>query len=170
MKKLALWQMLLVCFSIPTALLVGQNLSGNGSVTGRVTDPSGAAVPGAEVDLIDESTSIPIKLQSNSSGLFVFNNVTPGKYDLAVTKAGFRKSIVPAQEVTTGTALTLDVTMQIGTSTETVEVTSTAGAELQTESATMGTSIGGNAILMLPTISRDVSRFGLPATDGGTHE
>jgi hypothetical protein len=157
MKRFRLWQLLLICLSISTGLLLGQNVNGNGSVTGRVTDPTGAVIPSAEVQLVDESTGIAITLQTNSAGLYVFNNVPPGKYDLVVTRAGFRKTVMAGQQVTTGTALTLDVSMQIGTSSETVEVTTTPGAELQTENATMGTSLGGNAILSLPTINRDVS-------------
>ncbi|MBV9760720.1 MAG: carboxypeptidase regulatory-like domain-containing protein [Acidobacteriaceae bacterium] len=156
MQKLSLWQMcLLLCF-IPTVLM-GQEATGNGSVTGRVTDPTGATVPGASVSLVDESTNIPITLQTNSAGLYVFNDVTPGKYDLIVTKPGFRKSVVVAQEVTTATGLNLNVALEVGSSTETVEVKEVLGAELQTESATMGSSLGGDAILQLPTISRDVS-------------
>ncbi|MGA8030555.1 MAG: carboxypeptidase-like regulatory domain-containing protein, partial [Bryobacteraceae bacterium] len=156
--KLTLWRMFaLVCLIAPTAFLSGQEVTGNGNVTGRVTDPSGATVPGATVTLIDESTNVPITLQSNSSGLFVFNDVTPGKYDLVVTKPGFRKSIVAAQEVVTGTQLTLNVPLEVGATSETVEVKEQLGAELQTESATMGSSLGGDAILQLPTISRDVS-------------
>jgi len=70
MTKPAVWQLcLLACFS--TALLLGQQVTGNGTVTGKVTDPSGAAVPEATVTLIDESTNIPITLQSNSAGLYV---------------------------------------------------------------------------------------------------
>lgn len=155
MKKLASWALCLVL--VPTALVLGQQTTGNGSVSGRITDASGATVPAATVSLIDESTNIPITLQTNSSGLYVFNDVTPGKYDLVVTKPGFRKSVVAGQEVVTGTALNLNVSLEVGATSETVEVKEVLGAELQTENATMGTALGGNAILQLPTISRDVS-------------
>lgn len=157
MQRLAVGLLCLVLCFIPTALLLGQETTGNGSVTGRVTDPSGATVPGATVSLIDESTNIPITLQSNSAGLFVFQDVVPGKYDLMVTRPGFRKSVIAGQEVVTGAALTLNVALEVGSTSETVEVKEVLGAELQTESATMGTTLGGSAILNLPTISRDVS-------------
>jgi hypothetical protein len=144
-------------FLAATAFLYGQGVSGNGSVAGRVTDPTGAIVPGAVVVLIDESTNIPTTKESNSAGLFVFGNVVPGKYDITVTKAGFRKTVIAAQEVTVGAALNLAIALEVGAASETVEVTSVLGAELQTESATMGSTLGGDAILDLPTISRDVS-------------
>jgi hypothetical protein len=157
MQKLSLWLLCLVLCFIPTASLMAQEATGNGDVTGRVTDPSGATVPGATVSLIDESTNIPITLDTNSAGLYVFNDVTPGKYDLTVTKPGFRKSIITGQQVITGTGLTLNVALEVGATSETVEVKEVLGAELQTESATMGSSLGGAAILQLPTINRDVS-------------
>ncbi len=141
----------------PATLLLGQTSLGNGNVTGIVTDPSGAAVPGATVVLTDVSTNIALTAETNPAGLYVFQNVSPGKYSLVVTRQGFRKSIVANQQVTTGTNLTLNITLQIGSTSETIEVKEVLGAELQTESATMGSSIGGNAILQLPSINRDVS-------------
>lgn len=158
MQKIAVKQVLLwLILGAFAGLAAGQDVSGGGSVTGRITDPSGAVVPDASVALVDEATNISINLQSNSAGLFVFKNIAPGKYDLVVTKPGFRKAIIPAQEVTTGAQLTLSVALEVGKATETVEVMVSVGAELQTENATMGSSLGGEAILDLPTISRDVS-------------
>lgn len=156
--KLAFWRICVsVCFLASATLLVGQESQTAGGVTGSVTDPTGAAVPGATVTLTDVSTNIPLTVQTNSAGLYVFNNVSPGKYNLTIDKSGFRKSVVAGQQVATGTNLTLNVTLEVGSATETVEVRDVMGAELQTENATMGSSIGGNAILQLPTISRDVS-------------
>lgn len=80
----------LFCVLLSTALLFGQAVTGNGSVTGRVADPSGAVIPGATVILTDTSTNISQTLESNPAGLYIFNNVTPGTYSLAVTKEGFR--------------------------------------------------------------------------------
>ncbi len=75
--KLALLQVCaLVCLAAPAGLLFGQQTTGNGSVTGRVTDASGGVIPDATVTLTDRSTNIPITTQTNSAGLYVFNNVT----------------------------------------------------------------------------------------------
>jgi hypothetical protein len=138
-------------------LLFGQGLSGNGSVTGRVTDASGATVEGADVTLTDPSTSITLKSSTNPSGIYIFNNISPGTYEVAVTKSGFRKAVIANQPVSTGAALTLDVKLEVGATTEILEVVSTPGAELQTENATMGTTLGNDTIMNLPIISRDVS-------------
>ncbi len=146
-----------VCLLASATLLLGQQSMSNGNVTGAVTDPSGAAVPGAIVTLTDSSTHIALTAETNSAGLYVFQNVNVGTYDLSVERAGFRKSVVAGQQVTTGTNLTLNVTLQVGATSEIVEVKEVLGADLQTENATMGTTLGGNAIMQLPTISRDVS-------------
>ena len=131
--------------------------TGASNVTGRVTDSSGAVIGDAEITLVDTSAGIPIVSHSNSVGLYLFNNVPPGHYDLTVRKSGFNRSEVRAQEVITGTDLTLNVVLEVGAMTQTVEVVSVAGAELQTLNATMGSSLGGDEILNLPTINRDVS-------------
>src|SRR5271154_7074430 len=151
--------LLLAAFSlfVLSTLAFGQGASGNGSVTGRVTDPSGANVPGAKIDLIDKATNLATSVESDAAGLYIIQNVPPGSYDIVISKSGFRKSVVASQQVVTGTQLTLDVHMEVGATSETVEVTAVAGAELQTETATMGATMGNEAVMNLPTISRDVS-------------
>src|SRR5579875_2834921 len=151
----ALIGMLLLCLVAPVGPAVAQQTYGN--VTGTVTDPTGAPVPGATVMLTDEATNIALTTTTNTAGLFLFENVNVGTYTIAVEKQGFRRELAAHQSVTTGVNLTLNLTLQIGSTTETVEVVDVAGAELQTENATMGTSLGGSAVLQLPTISRDVS-------------
>ena len=154
---LVLGRLLLACLLVPASLLLGQTSQTNGNVTGTVTDQTGASVQGATVTLTDESTGIPLRETTNTSGIYLFQNVNVGTYNLSVEKSGFRKSVVEHQTVTTGTNLTLNLSLEVGSTSETVEVKEVAGAELQTENATMGSTLGGAAILQLPTISRDVS-------------
>ncbi len=158
MKRLLRAPLAALCllFSM-TTLAFSQGVGGNGSVTGRVTDPSGAVIPGATIVLVDKSTNVKTSAESNSAGLYFIENVVAGTYDLLVTRDGFRKTIIPGQTVSTGTQLTLDIKLEVGATTETVEVTAVAGAELQTENATMGTTMGNEAVMQLPTIGRDVS-------------
>ncbi len=148
---------LLPLFTCIVALAPAFGQTANGSISGRVVDQSGATVPGAKVVMVDQATQITLTKETNNSGLFVFENVVPGTVDISITKEGFRKAVIESQIVTTGVVLNLAVTLEVGQATETVEVKAVAGAELQTESATMGSSLGGEAILDLPTISRDVS-------------
>ncbi len=146
-----------VFLSTSAMLLLGQTTATNGNVTGTVIDPTGAPVPDAIVTLTDRATNTVLTAHTNSVGIYVFQNLNVGTYDLVVTKTGFRKSIVTGQQVATGTNLTVNVTLEVGAMSETVEVKEVLGGELQTENATMGSSIGGAAILQLPTINRDAT-------------
>jgi hypothetical protein len=149
----------LCLFILINTLAFGQGANGNGSVTGRVTDPSGATVPDAKIDLIDKATNIPTSTQSDAAGLYIIQNVPPGSYDVVIGKSGFRKSVIASQQVVTGKQVTLNVTLEVGSTTETVEVTAVAGAELQTENATIGTTMGNEAVMNLPTLTHDVSEL-----------
>ena len=140
---------------LSAALLFGQ--TGASSVTGRVTDATGAVVTGAAVTITEVSTNISKTTKTNTSGLYLFNEVEPGTYDITVVNAGFRKSVIRHQEVLTATAMTVDVALEVGGTTEVVEVTAEAGAELQTLNATMGQTITSQGMLELPSINRDVS-------------
>src|SRR5580658_4099451 len=147
----------LLALMVP-ALLMGQaNVSGLGTITGRVTDASGAVIAGAGVSLTDTSTNITITATTNSSGLYIFESVAPGNYTVSVATAGFRKSVVPNQPVTAGAALTVNFALEVAAITETVQVTATSEAELQTLDSTMGSTISGEVIQQLPLINRDVS-------------
>lgn len=141
----------------PTATLYGQTSLGGGSVVGAVTDASGAAVPNAEVVLTDPSTKVALTTKSNGAGLYAFREVRPGVYSLKVSTTGFRSVVIGNVEVTVGQTITLNAKLEVGAVTETVQVTATPGAELQTLDSTMGATIGGKDILTLPSVARDVS-------------
>jgi len=137
-------------------LLWGQ-ANATGTITGLIVDQSGGVIPGAEVTITDVSTGTYRTQPTNPSGLFFFTNVTVGFYNVTVSAKGFRKMSVPRQEVTVGQQVTLNLTMEVGLTTQTVEVTAAPGAELQTMNSTMGQSLSGDAILNMPAMSRDVT-------------
>src|SRR5580693_8541298 len=148
--------LLCVCALVPSALF-SQSAS-TGTVAGTVTDPSGAAVAAAMVTLTDKSTNIPRTASTNENGRYIFVDVTAGTYDVTVNKAGFRLSRLSGQTVNVGSALTLNVTLEVGAVTESVEVTAN-NSELQTLNATVGNTVSGTALDSLPSISRDASTF-----------
>jgi hypothetical protein len=141
---------------VPSALF--SQSSSTGTVAGTVTDPSGAAVAAATVTLTDKSTNIPRTVSTNENGRYILVDVPAGIYDVAVNKQGFRVSKLSDQAVSVGTALTLNVTLEVGAVTESVEVTA-SNAELQTLNATVGNTVSGVALDSLPSISRDASTF-----------
>jgi hypothetical protein len=141
---------------LPSALF-SQSAS-TGTVAGTVTDPSGAAIAAATVTLTDKATNSPRSGSTNENGRYTFVDIPAGTYDVSVSKPGFRISRLSGQTVNVGSALTLNVTLEIGSVAESVEVTA-SNAELQTLNATVGNTISGAALDSLPSISRDASTF-----------
>jgi len=158
-KRVALLLAALLCFFAVTPVALFAQSASTGAVVGTVTDPQGAAVAAAAVTLTDKATSLARTATTNENGHYIFVDVNPGTYNLSVNKTGFRVSKVVDQVVQVGLSLTLNVTMEIGSVAETVEVTATQGAELQTLNATVGNTIGGETLQELPTIQRDAATF-----------
>jgi Carboxypeptidase regulatory-like domain len=129
----------------------------SGTVTGQVTDSSGAAIADASVTLTDKATNTRRATASNEVGRYIFPNVPPGSYDLTVNKSGFRNTKTSIT-VSVGVTSTVDLKLEIGSMSETIEVTAT-NTELQTMNATVGNTITGVALDSLPTTGRDVSTF-----------
>jgi hypothetical protein len=146
-----------ICALAPSALFA-QSAS-TGTVAGTVTDPSGGAIVGATVTLTDTATSISRTDVTNENGRYFFANVVPGKYTVSVSKTGFRVAKLVDQVVNIGASLTLNLTLEIGSVAETVEVTATNGAELQTLNATVGNTVSGDLLQNLPSIGRDAATF-----------
>lgn len=146
-----------VCLSLFIPALTYAQAGSTGTVSGQVTDQSDAVVAGAEITLTDVSTNTSRSTSTNDAGRYIFVNISPGVYDLTAAKPGFRVSRFSGQTVNIGTTLTLNVKLDLGATSETVEVTYTAGAELQTTNASVGTSISGDALQFLPNLGRDVS-------------
>jgi hypothetical protein len=128
-----------------------------GTVNGLVTDPSTAAVAGAAVTLSDQATGSRRTTTTNEAGRYLFVEVPPGIYDLTITKTGFRVTKLADQKVTVGTELTLNAALEVGAISQTVEVTAIRGAQLQTENATMGSTVSGDTLLALPNLNRDAT-------------
>src|ERR1051326_5683344 len=136
-----------------------QTASSTATVSGQVTDQQNASVAGAVVRLTDTATNNSLATQTNDAGRFIFVNVPSGTYDITINKQGFSIYKASAQQVQVGTVLTVNARLEVGSTATTVEVASIAGAELQTTSATVGTTITGPSLMLLPNIGRDASTF-----------
>ena len=128
-----------------------------GTVTGQVTDASGAAVPGAAIKLIDLGSGAAFASISNEAGRYDFPTVPPGKYDITFIKDGFTTYDIKSQEVQVGTVLTLNAKLKVGSTSTTVEVSATIGAELQTMNATVGNTLSNASLMALPNLGRDAT-------------
>jgi hypothetical protein len=141
-------------------------------ITGTVTDSSGAVVVGAQVTITDVSTSIATKLVTTSSGTYSVRGLNPGRYSIAVEASGFKKE-VQEQTIEVSTVATVDISLSLGKSTDTVEVTSSQIA-LNTTQPELGSTIDPEVVAALPEeVSGrgrqiDTLQFLAPGTTGST--
>ena len=146
-----------LAFAISATALWSQSTA-TGTVAGLVTDPSGAVVPGVAVALIDSTTGASRITATNDTGRYNLANVTPGVYDLTFTKNGFTESKLTSQQVEVGKNATINITLAVGSTSAVVEVQASS-VQLQTTNATVGDTISGTALDVLPSLGRDVSSF-----------
>jgi len=146
-----------------TALLAGMAAAGypqsanTGTVIGTAIDPSGAVMPGARVELQDVTTGFSRMALTNGAGQYSFPGVPPGTYSVKASHAGFREVTIPQVRIEIGRSYTVNLQFEVGTSQQVVEVNSTPGAELQTLDSSVGSAVGGEMLMMLPTLTRNVT-------------
>jgi len=127
---------------------------------GRVTDPQGAVVPGASVVLISEDTNVKYEAKTNSQGLWTVEFLLPAHYRFTIAAAGFKNSERTAIELQTADVKQIDVQLEVGNSSQTVEVTGEAPI-LDTTSAVSGTVVTSEQILDMPSSSHVVSMLAM---------
>ena len=111
-----------------------------GSVLGVVADPSGATMSGANVKITNLGTNETRSTQTGTGGTFTFPNLNAGLYRVEVEMAGFKRFTQDRVEVQVDVATRVEARLQVGVVTESVVVT-TEGPPLQTDSASLGTTI-----------------------------
>src|SRR5258705_2767061 len=149
--RMCFFVLLIVALSALTAL--GQGGS-TGSISGSVLDPKGAVVPGATVVVKSVATNQENTTQTSSDGTFNVPALTAGVYMATIVAAGFKQAVVTEIKVDVGKPSSINVELEIGSAAETVTVVG-GGELLQTQSATVGTTLTGRQITDLPTASRD---------------
>src|SRR5215213_6096086 len=119
-----------------------------GTITGNITDPNGAAIPGATVIVKNIETNIATTIRTNDDGSFTVPLLLPGKYSVSATGEGFKTSIRENVEVRVDDRLTIDFTLEIGTQ---AEVNIVADSEIiERGTVTTGTVISERQITELP--------------------
>ena len=144
-----------ICLLLP-AMLAAQGA--NGRILGRVADPTGAVLSAAKVTLTNEATGISRDANTNESGDYSFVDVAPGTYTVQFELTGFKKNIQKNIIVDVNQVVTLNSTLQIGGSQETVEVTSEA-PQVDTTSTQLGAVINDRSVNELPLNTRDTYQF-----------
>ncbi len=158
-------------FSAAVLSMFLANVSARAQVTtadivGTVVDPSGAAVTDAKVTITNLGTQDSRSMQTGSSGDYAFNLVQPGHYSLHVETKGFKAFDAKDVVVGAGDRLRVDAQMQVGATSETVEVSGEAPA-LQTDSSTVQETITEQAVQDLPLNARNV--YGLVQVQAGVN-
>jgi hypothetical protein len=146
---------LLAWFAIPLvslSFLWGQAFTG--TITGVVTDPNSAAIPGASVRVRNEATNDVRSTTTTADGLYVFSQLPPGTYEVTVEMQGFSKSVRTGVGLRVNQTLELNIALQLGEVSQTVEVS--AGVTLlDTQSANRAVTLDKQAVLDLPVNARN---------------
>ena len=140
-----------ICLLVP-AMTHAQEL--RGKITGRVTDSSGAVIPGATVKVTDLARAATSTFTTNEDGLFDAPYLLPGLYQVAVELAGFKKALQDKVEVTINETRTVNIKLDVGAVTETVTVTDTATL-LTSADADLGNTIDRKRVDELPSVHGD---------------
>jgi hypothetical protein len=129
-----------------------------GSIVGTVTDPTGAVIADATVQLKNTQTNGTQNAVTGSAGNFSFVNLLPDTYDLTVTKSGFQSVTQSGINVQVGGAARADITLTVGSASQTITVTA-AQAELQTQSSSLGGVVQGIQVMEAPLNGRNVNNL-----------
>ncbi len=141
-----------LCTCIPAAM--AQNVTG--SITGEVTDPSGAVVSGAQIVAHNLDTGIDTSATTNADGVYRIDFLPAGHYQVTVQAAGFNKETLPALTLEAVETPTLNVKLQVGSAATTVNVSGSAPT-LDTSDPTLSTTFTANTISNFPLNGLDFS-------------
>src|SRR6266852_4826305 len=106
----------------------------SGRISGTVTDSSGAVIPNAAVTVTNNATNLVRTVQTDDSGFYTVTNLPVGTYSVSVEQPGFKRALLAENVVAADSRLTIDVTLEPGEVSETVEVSTTVGESVNTTS------------------------------------
>jgi hypothetical protein len=130
------------------------------SITGTVTDPTGAAIADAKIVATNIATALTYSVQANSAGVYNLPFLPVGSYNIVAENAGFKKATLGPFTLEVNQIARIDFKMEIGELTQTVEVR-TAAPILQTESTATGDSINSAKLTSIPLNGRNFATFTL---------
>ena len=165
------WLAAIVMIAVATTSAFAQGGSTTSQIIGTVTDASGAVIPGATVLAKNNATQTEYNATTNDQGGFTIPAIDPGSYSVTVTLMGFKTFVAKDVRVNAGTPASVRAVLEVGGLEETIVVA--GGSEIiQTQSASVTTTVDTNQILKLPTGSRSALEFvtSLPGvnTPGGS--
>ena len=127
------------------------------SLTGTVSDPSGAVIPNATITIVDLATGTQRTVDADNQGRYTMQLVPPGTYKLTAKAPGFTDVVIEKVELLVSQPATVPITFaKLGTTTTTVQVEA-AAAQVNTTDASLGNAINNNAIMEVPMFARNVT-------------
>jgi hypothetical protein len=151
----------LFCFALVALSAAAQNTSG--TIAGTVKDKTGAVIPNVTVTATNEATNVVNTVQTNDAGAYSFLSLPVGTYDVEARQAGFTDYKQVGITLDVNDHIVVDVAMEVGAVTQTVEVSANA-AHVDTTTATLGNVIGGKTIEDQPLLNRSyIDLMGLQA-------
>src|SRR5260370_6551478 len=137
-----------------------------GSLKGTITDSTRLVVPSAGVELRNPTTNQTLKTSTNNAGFYQFLSLPPAVYSLTATAQGFRKAVVSDVTVVVDQIVSLDLKLEVGAVTETVEVQGGVVALIEPEKSSTGAVFDLTFTADLPQVNRRVNHLALlnPAT------
>jgi hypothetical protein len=144
---------IIAAFAVFALCLLGQ--IGTGTITGRITDSTGAVVPNAPITVIATDTNFTFKTTTNDDGIYRVLSLNPGKYRVTIEAQGFKK-LIQDVELRTGDTLAVDGALQVGSLSESIEVSS-AATLLETETSATGSVVAGSVLYDMPLYQRYVN-------------
>jgi len=124
------------------------------TATGIVSDTTGGVVPGVSVTIRNVKTNVATKTETNSSGIYYIPALLPGTYELLAEKAGFRPARITDIPLSVGLTATMNVTLDVGSVAEAVEVRATA-VQLESQTAGVGKALETRRVIELPLLGRN---------------
>jgi len=134
------------------------------ALSGTVVDPAGASVPGAEVTVFNLETGAVSKTTTNAAGEFLVPSLPTARYAVTVDAPGFKQAKVTDVTLDVGVPTAIKIGLEVGSQKESVTVEA-QGAVLQTQSATVSTTLTGRQLVELPLVSRGLDDSRSAATD-----
>src|SRR5882724_3260961 len=147
---------IVLCLITSLTRLGGQTTTG--SIVGTVSDPTGAVISAANITVTNINTGIAVKTTSDSTGNYVVTPLSVGRYSVTVEAAGFKKSVRTDITVNVQDRVRVDVALEVGAVTDTVEVTASAPL-LQTDTSYLGQVVESQRIVDLPLNGRYFTRL-----------
>ena len=129
-----------------------------GSLTGNVTDNSGASVPKATIEILNTATGFKTQATSDDNGAYLASNLQPGSYRVTISATSFQTRIQEGVQLEVNTVRRLDAALQLSTISETVTV-GASEATLQTDRADVNNQLSSNQLTDLPLINSQGRNF-----------